>query len=147
MVPVRRSVSAVAAAAAVVLAATACGESAPSSSAPGGAAGDANAKVGVDYPRADSDFWNSYIKYVPQFGKELNVNLMSPTNSQNKVENLVANVQSLTGQGAKAIVMAPQDTERLSLAERMHLLSEPQSIVRLRDQLAANSTGGDERAA
>jgi simple sugar transport system substrate-binding protein/ribose transport system substrate-binding protein len=110
VVPVRRSVSAVAAAAAVVLAATACGESAPSSSAPGGAAGDANAKVGVDYPRADSDFWNSYIKYVPQFGKELGVNLMSPTNSQNKVENLVANVQSLTGQGAKAIVMAPQDT-------------------------------------
>ena len=44
-------------------------------------------------------------------------------------------------------VTAPHDTERLSLSERMHLLSEPQSIVRLRDQLAANSTWGDERAA
>ncbi|MBE1462820.1 simple sugar transport system substrate-binding protein/ribose transport system substrate-binding protein [Kibdelosporangium phytohabitans] len=91
----------------VVLAAAACGQS-PSGS-PGGAA-DGNAKVGVDFPRADSDFWNSYIKYVPQFGKELNVNLMPSTNSQNKVENLVANVQTLQGQGAKAIVMAPQDT-------------------------------------
>ncbi|MET0349979.1 MAG: glucans biosynthesis glucosyltransferase MdoH [Rhizobacter sp.] len=43
-------------------------------------------------------------------------------------------------------VMAPQDTERLSTADRMRLLSEPQSIVRLRDQLAANSTW-DEKAA
>ncbi|MEV4312451.1 sugar ABC transporter substrate-binding protein [Actinocrispum sp. NPDC049592] len=64
----------------------------------------------MDFPRADSDFWNSYIKYVPQYAKELGVNMMSPTNSQNKVETLVANVQTLTGQGAKAIVMAPQDT-------------------------------------
>lgn len=108
MVPVRRSVKTLAIASAVVLAATACGES--TSSSPGGSAGDPNAKVGVDFPRADSDFWNSYIKYVPQFAKELNVNMMDPTNSQNKVENLVANVQSLQGQGAKAIVMAPQDT-------------------------------------
>ncbi|MET0235958.1 MAG: sugar ABC transporter substrate-binding protein, partial [Kibdelosporangium sp.] len=107
--PARRLVRAVATAAAVVLAATACGESSPSP-APGGATGSADAKIGVDYPRADSDFWNSYIKYVPQFGKELGVTMMAPTNSQNKVENLVANVQSLTGQGAKAIVMAPQDT-------------------------------------
>ncbi len=108
MVPVRRSVKTLAIASAVVLAATACGES--TSTSPGGSAGDPNAKVGVDFPRADSDFWNSYIKYVPQFAKELNVNMMDPTNSQNKVENLVANVQSLQGQGAKAIVMAPQDT-------------------------------------
>jgi simple sugar transport system substrate-binding protein/ribose transport system substrate-binding protein len=66
--------------------------------------------IGVDYPRADSDFWNSYIKYTPDKAKELGINLMSPTNSQNKVENLVANAQSLQSQGAKAIVMAPQDT-------------------------------------
>ena len=39
-------------------------------------------------------------------------------------------------------LMGPQDTERLSNEERMHLLSEPQSIVRLRDQLAANSPWG-----
>ena len=25
--------------------------------------------IGVDYPRADSDFWNSYIKYVPQYAQ------------------------------------------------------------------------------
>jgi simple sugar transport system substrate-binding protein/ribose transport system substrate-binding protein len=98
----------VAAAAMVVLAAAACSESAGPGS--GGTAAGANAQIGVDYPRADSDFWNSYIKYVPEFAKELNVNMMDPTNSQNKVENLVANVQALTGQGAKAIVMAPQDT-------------------------------------
>ena len=78
----------------------------------GGVAGNAGGvgPIGVDYPRADSDFWNSYIKYTPEKAKELGINLMSPTNSQNKVENLVANAQSLQGQGAKAIVMAPQDT-------------------------------------
>jgi simple sugar transport system substrate-binding protein/ribose transport system substrate-binding protein len=96
----------VAAAAVLALAAAGCSQS--NSAAPGG--GGADAKVGVDFPRADSDFWNSYIKYVPQFAKDLNINMISPTNSQNKVEALVANVQTLQGQGAKAIVMAPQDT-------------------------------------
>jgi simple sugar transport system substrate-binding protein/ribose transport system substrate-binding protein len=66
--------------------------------------------VGLDLPRADSDFWNSYARYVPQKAKDLGVNLMPQTNSQNDVAKLVANVQALTSQGAKAVVMAPQDT-------------------------------------
>lgn len=37
-------------------------------------------------------------------------------------------------------LLADQDTERLSKADRMRLLSEPQTIVRLRDQLAANAS-------
>lgn len=36
-------------------------------------------------------------------------------------------------------LLVDQGTERLSAADRMRLLSEPQSIVRVRDQLAANS--------
>ncbi len=36
-------------------------------------------------------------------------------------------------------LLIEQDTERLSAADRMRLLSEPQSIVRVRDQLAANA--------
>ncbi|NUT98498.1 MAG: sugar ABC transporter substrate-binding protein [Saccharothrix sp.] len=93
--------------AAVCLALTtaACGTAADS----GGSASGVG-PIGVDYPRADSDFWNSYIKYTPEKAKALGINLMAPTNSQNKVENLVANAQSLQSQGAKAIVMAPQDT-------------------------------------
>ncbi|MEU6207474.1 sugar ABC transporter substrate-binding protein [Micromonospora musae] len=67
-------------------------------------------QIGIDLPRADSDFWNSYAKYVPQFADEYDVNLMSPTNSQNDVSKLVANVQAMVSQGAKAVVMAPQDT-------------------------------------
>lgn len=69
-----------------------------------------NPPIGVDLPRADSDFWNSYAKYVPKFATELGVNMMPPTNSQNDVSKLVANTQALVSQGAKAIVMAPQDT-------------------------------------
>jgi len=31
--------------------------------------------VGVDYPRSDTDFWNSFIKYTPQFGDQLGLTL------------------------------------------------------------------------
>jgi ribose transport system substrate-binding protein len=79
--------------------------------------------IAVDLPRADSDFWNSYAKYIPQFAQESGINLMTPTNSQNDIAKLVANAQALTSQGAKAIVMAPQDTGAIastleSLAEK-----------------------------
>ncbi|WP_049576009.1 sugar ABC transporter substrate-binding protein [Nonomuraea sp. SBT364] len=94
----------VAACAALLAVVTACGSSATPSAGGGGG------KVGIDHPRADSDFWNSYMKYVPQLAGELKVDLMPATNSQNDVGKLVSNVQALTGQGAKAIVMAPQDT-------------------------------------
>ncbi|WP_433199598.1 sugar ABC transporter substrate-binding protein [Dactylosporangium sp. CS-047395] len=78
---------------------------------PGGSAsGGAGSPIAVDLPRADSDFWNSYAKYIPQYAKESGINLMTPTNSQNDIAKLVANTQALTSQGAKAIVMAPQDT-------------------------------------
>ena len=74
--------------------------------------GDSNGvgPIGVDFPRADTDFWNSYNKYVPTMAKDLGINLMAPTNSQNDITKLVSNVQAMTAQGAKAIVMAPQDT-------------------------------------
>ena len=65
--------------------------------------------VGVDYPRSDSDFWNSYIKYVPQFGGQDKLSLKT-SNSENDIAKLAANVQALLGQGAKGIVAAPQDT-------------------------------------
>jgi ribose transport system substrate-binding protein len=95
-----------AAGAALLMMIAACGSTGTTTTA----GGDAGGKIGIDHPRADSDFWNSYIKYVPQMAGELKVDLMPPTNSQNDVTKLVNNVQALVGQGAKAIVMAPQDT-------------------------------------
>jgi ribose transport system substrate-binding protein len=74
-----------------------------------GGGGSENKLVGVDYPRSDSDFWNSYIKYVPQFGKSLGLDLKT-TNSENDIAKLAANVQALIGQGVKGVVLAPQDT-------------------------------------
>jgi len=76
----------------------------------GGGGGGGGGPIGVDLPRADSDFWNSYADFVPRVAGQLGVELLSPTNSQNDVGRLVANVQALVGKGAKAIVMAPQDT-------------------------------------
>ncbi|MBB5774449.1 sugar ABC transporter substrate-binding protein [Nonomuraea jabiensis] len=93
------------AAAALLAVVTACGSGTTTTGGGGG-----GGKVGIDHPRADSNFWNSYIKYVPQMAGEYKVDLMPPTNSQNDVSKLVNNVQALVGQGAKAIIMAPQDT-------------------------------------
>ncbi|MFF4196220.1 sugar ABC transporter substrate-binding protein [Nonomuraea sp. NPDC001831] len=100
----------VVASAALLAVVAACGSSGTSGTSGSTAEGGGGGKVGIDHPRADSDFWNSYMKYVPQMATELKADLMPATNSQNDVSKLVNNVQALVGQGAKAIVMAPQDT-------------------------------------
>lgn len=69
--------------------------------------------VGVDYPRSDTDFWNSYIKYTPDSAKSVGVTLKT-TNSQNDVAKLAANVQTFMSQGVKGVVMAPQDTAAIA---------------------------------
>jgi ABC-type sugar transport system substrate-binding protein len=69
--------------------------------------------VGVDYPRSDTDFWNSYIKYTPESAKTVGVTLKT-TNSQNDVAKLAANVQTFMSQGVKGVVMAPQDTAAIA---------------------------------
>lgn len=74
--------------------------------APAGPSGS----VGVDFPRADSDFWNAYNGYVPPKAQQLGLKLAGTTNSQNDIQKLIGNVDSLVAQGAKALVIAPQDT-------------------------------------
>ena len=80
--------------------------SASSSAAPAAGGGGL---IGLDVPRSDTAFWASYISYVPKFASSLGANVKT-TNSANSVQTLIANTQALLGQGAKAIVMAPQDT-------------------------------------
>ncbi|MDX3762307.1 sugar ABC transporter substrate-binding protein [Streptomyces sp. AK02-04a] len=86
--------------------------SACSSGSTSASAGDAPL-VGVDYPRSDTDFWNSYIKYTPDYGKKLGLSLKT-TNSQNDVAKLTANAQTFISQGVKGIAMAPQDTAAIA---------------------------------
>ncbi|HZB30571.1 MAG TPA: sugar ABC transporter substrate-binding protein [Streptosporangiaceae bacterium] len=97
------------AAALVAVAALLAGCNRGSDNAATGDRGAAAAIVGVDYPRSDTDFWNSYIRYVPRYGGELGLDLKT-TNSENDIAKLTANVQTLVGQGAKGVVLAPQDT-------------------------------------
>src|SRR5262245_18358960 len=78
----------------------------------GGTGGDV---VGVDYPRSDTDFWNSYIRYVPRYGDQFKLDLKT-TNSQNDVAALTSNVQTFISQGVKGVVMAPQDTAAIARA-------------------------------
>jgi ABC-type sugar transport system substrate-binding protein len=79
----------------------------------GGTGGSSAPTVGVDYPRSDTDFWNSYIKYVPQSAKDLGVELKT-SNSQNDIANLISNTQAFMSQGVKGVVMAPQDTAAIA---------------------------------
>jgi ABC-type sugar transport system substrate-binding protein len=102
----RRPKIVAAAAAASLLLAAGCNRSSDSSDDTSAGSG----KVGIDQPRSDSDFWNSYAKYVSSGIIEQGINALPQTNSQNDVTKLAGNVQSLVAQGAKAIVMAPQDT-------------------------------------
>ena len=99
---------------ALVSAVASCSSS-KSGAGSGGSAGGAGAQplIGVDYPRSDTDFWNSYIRYVPQFASQLGINLKT-TNSQNDVANLTADVQTFISQGVKGVVMAPQDTAAIA---------------------------------
>jgi simple sugar transport system substrate-binding protein/ribose transport system substrate-binding protein len=90
--------------------ATACG----GNSGSGSTGGSGKPKVGVDFPRADSDFWNAYNKYVPAKASKVGVDLLPPTNSSNDIQKLVSNTQTLVSRGAKAIVMAPQDTAAIA---------------------------------
>jgi ABC-type sugar transport system substrate-binding protein len=70
--------------------------------------------IGSDYPRSDTDFWNAYIRYAPLQAKELGITNLKTTNSENDVAKLASNVQTLLSQGAKGIVMAPQDTAAIA---------------------------------
>jgi simple sugar transport system substrate-binding protein/ribose transport system substrate-binding protein len=66
--------------------------------------------VGADLPRSDSDFWNAFARYVPERADSLGVSLVGPTNSQNEVQKVISNIDSLVTQGAGALVISPQDT-------------------------------------
>jgi len=105
---VRKSILTICAASAALALASCGGGSTPATTA--GSGGAASALVGLDYPRSDTDFWNAYIRYVPQKATALGITNLKTTNSENDVAKLTANVQTLLSRGAKGIVMAPQDT-------------------------------------
>ncbi|WP_407285932.1 sugar ABC transporter substrate-binding protein [Streptomyces sp. BP-8] len=70
----------------------------------------AGGRIGIDMPRTDTDFWNSYQQYLEKDLDHGGPAALPLSNSQNDIAKVVSNVQALTDQGAKAIVMAPQDT-------------------------------------
>ncbi|GAP51576.1 sugar ABC transporter substrate-binding protein [Streptomyces azureus] len=102
----RSTAAAATAVLAVLTLATACNRESTGSAASGG---DKPA-IGIDLPRSDSDFWNSYAQYIEKGVKSDGIKALPISNSQNDVTKLVANVQVFQNTGAKAVVMAPQDT-------------------------------------
>ncbi|MFE3881983.1 sugar ABC transporter substrate-binding protein [Streptomyces lydicus] len=78
----------------------------------------AGGRIGIDLPRTDTDFWNSYQQYLEKDLDHGGPAALPLSNSQNDIGKVVADVQALTDQGAKAIVMAPQDTGAIAEALR-----------------------------
>lgn len=74
---------------------------------------DDDAMICVDFPRSDTDFWNAFIDYIPKYADEQGLNIQT-TNSENDVQKLVENIDTCVAQGARAIVMAPQDTAAIA---------------------------------
>ncbi|WP_338681851.1 sugar ABC transporter substrate-binding protein [Streptomyces acidiscabies] len=110
MTPARiRSTAAATAVLAALALATACNRDSSDSSSTGG-----KSPVGIDLPRSDTDFWNSYAQYLKKDIKTDGIDALPLSNSQNDVTKLVANVQVFRNTGAKAVVMAPQDTGAIS---------------------------------
>lgn len=66
-------------------------------------------KICVDFPRSDTDFWSTFISYVPQYAADMKLNIQT-TNSSKDIQKLIANVTTCVSQGGKAVVIAPQDT-------------------------------------
>jgi ribose transport system substrate-binding protein len=116
LISTKRMVGGVAGLLVIGVTAAGCGGDSNSGSSSGSGAasgaktdGAAKLTIGVDYPRSDTDFWNSYISYVPKFASADGVDSKT-TNSDNDVSKLISNTQTLISQGVKGIVMAPQDT-------------------------------------
>ncbi|GAQ52408.1 sugar ABC transporter substrate-binding protein [Streptomyces acidiscabies] len=110
MTPARiRSTAAATAVLAALALATACNRDSSDSSSTGD-----KSPVGIDLPRSDTDFWNSYAQYLKKDIKTDGIDALPLSNSQNDVTKLVANVQVFRNTGAKAVVMAPQDTGAIS---------------------------------
>ena len=92
-----------------VLCAAALAACSSTKSADAAGGGSASPVVGVDYPRSDTDFWNSFIQYTPQYGSQLSLSLKT-SNSQNDISKLAADAQTFMAEGVQGVVMAPQDT-------------------------------------
>ncbi|HEY9373587.1 sugar ABC transporter substrate-binding protein [Streptomyces sp.] len=97
-------------AAAAVLAALSLATACNREGADSAGSGSGKPAIGIDLPRSDSDFWNSYAQYLNKDIASGGVHTLPLSNSQNDITKLVANVQVFQNTGAKAVVMAPQDT-------------------------------------
>ncbi|MFD9595333.1 sugar ABC transporter substrate-binding protein [Kitasatospora sp. NPDC059973] len=72
--------------------------------------GNSRPQIAIDIPRADSDFWKAYAKYIQQEINDQQLRVLPPTHSDGDEATFAANVRSLAGRHPKSIVMAPQNT-------------------------------------
>lgn len=68
-------------------------------------------QVGVNLPTLTSPFWTSYAKYVDQYGKDMGLNMLAPTNSEFDLGRQVTDVNNMLNLGAAGIVFTPVESE------------------------------------
>jgi len=85
----------------------------------GGATGAAHAAsdaIGANLPLLTSPFWQAYNNYLPQYAKQLGLDMLAPVNSNGDPAQQITDINNLLNQGVKGIVTGPLDSAAISRA-------------------------------
>ncbi|MGG1943465.1 sugar ABC transporter substrate-binding protein [Trinickia sp. NRRL B-1857] len=85
----------------------------------GSATGVANAAsdaIGANLPLLTSPFWQAYNNYLPQYAKQLGLDMLAPVNSNGDPAQQITDINNLLNQGVKGIVTGPLDSAAISRA-------------------------------
>ncbi|WP_174770022.1 sugar ABC transporter substrate-binding protein [Paraburkholderia hayleyella] len=73
-------------------------------------------RVGVVLPLLTSPFWQSYNNYLPQYAKELGLDLLAPVNSNGDPMQQITDMNNMLNLRARGIVVGPLDSAAISRA-------------------------------
>lgn len=80
------------------------------------AAHAANDAIGANLPLLTSPFWQAYNNYLPQYAKQLGLDMLAPVNSNGDPAQQITDINNLLNQGVKGIVTGPLDSAAISRA-------------------------------
>ena len=80
------------------------------------AAHAASDAIGANLPLLTSPFWQAYNNYLPQYAKQLGLDMLAPVNSNGDPAQQITDINNLLNQGVKGIVTGPLDSAAISRA-------------------------------
>lgn len=81
-----------------------------------GVAHAASDAIGANLPLLTSPFWQAYNNYLPQYAKQLGLDMLAPVNSNGDPAQQITDINNLLNQGVKGIVTGPLDSAAISRA-------------------------------